>query len=135
MNTWWNDEPVPDSIYESHRRRDFYELFVKVTSDREILTVRGPRQVGKTTIVGQMIDELLPEEVSRRKRDDAESSRTQDSTVSKHHHGRRKKYRAYLRTPGMDIVYTALAILFSLIGICALWWWVHTAGDWLEERW
>lgn len=69
MNTWWNDEPVPDSIYESHRRRDFYELFVKVTSDREILTVRGPRQVGKTTIVGQMIDELLPEEVSRHEKE------------------------------------------------------------------
>ena len=69
MNTWWNGDPVPDSIYEDHRRRDFYTLFGKVRNDREIVTIRGPRQVGKTTIVGQLIDELLPEEVSRHEKE------------------------------------------------------------------
>jgi len=71
MNTWWSDEPVPDSIYESHRRRDFYTLFNKVVSDREIVTVRGPRQVGKTTIVGQLIDELLIERIARHEKEKA----------------------------------------------------------------
>jgi predicted AAA+ superfamily ATPase len=69
MNTWWNGEPVPESIYEDHRRRDFYTLFTKVRDDREIVTIRGPRQVGKTTIVGQLIDELLPEDVSRHEKE------------------------------------------------------------------
>lgn len=65
MNTWWNDEPVPDSLLKaSHRRRDFFHLKSRVQNDRPVLTIRGPRQVGKTTIVGQLIDYLLDELVA-----------------------------------------------------------------------
>lgn len=60
MNTWWNGDEIPDSLLKAeHRRRDFYHLKKRITSNQSVLTIRGPRQVGKTTIVGQLIYSLL----------------------------------------------------------------------------
>lgn len=64
MNLWWEDEEVQDSLKKAqHRRRDFYKIRERLmNSQRSIMTVRGPRQVGKTTLCGQLIESLLHED-------------------------------------------------------------------------
>lgn len=62
INTWWSGDSVPASLRQAdHRRRDFYVLRDWLDSNRTVITIRGPRQVGKTTVVGQLIDSLLNE--------------------------------------------------------------------------
>jgi predicted AAA+ superfamily ATPase len=63
VNTWWDGDEVPDSLRKAtHRRRDFYKIRERIReSPRQILTLRGPRQVGKTTLCGQLIESLLTE--------------------------------------------------------------------------
>lgn len=60
FNTWWDGDPVPNSLRkDEHRRRDFYTIRPQLRGDRRILMIRGPRQVGKTTLCGQLIEDLL----------------------------------------------------------------------------
>lgn len=60
INTWWNGDPVPESLLQAdYRRRDFHILKKKLSDQRQVLAIRGPRQVGKTTVCGQLIDWLL----------------------------------------------------------------------------
>lgn len=60
INTWWEGDPVPQSLLKSdHRRLDFFHLRERIRGESEVLTISGPRQVGKTTIVGQLIDSQL----------------------------------------------------------------------------
>lgn len=62
INTWWNGDNVPESLRKAtHRRRDFSMARKKLRGDRQILTIRGPRQVGKTTLCGQLIESLIEE--------------------------------------------------------------------------
>ena len=63
-NPWWDGGEVQDSLRKAtHRRRDFFKIREKILKpQRQILTVRGPRQVGKTTLCGQLIHSLLSEE-------------------------------------------------------------------------
>jgi len=62
INTWWNGDPVPESLLQAeYRRRDFFVLKKRMHDDFEVIPIRGPRQVGKTTVVGQLIDSLLDE--------------------------------------------------------------------------
>ncbi|WP_256391485.1 ATP-binding protein [Natronoarchaeum rubrum] len=64
MNLWWGGEEVQESLKKAeHRRRDFYKIRERLmTSSRPIMTIRGPRQVGKTTLCGQLIESLLTED-------------------------------------------------------------------------
>lgn len=64
MNLWWDGKGVQHSLKKAeHRRRDFYKIRERLmTSQRSILTIRGPRQVGKTTLCGQLIESLLEED-------------------------------------------------------------------------
>lgn len=65
MNTWWDGNDVPQSLRKAaHRRRDFYWTIDAVTtgSRRQVWTIRGPRQVGKTTLCGQLIEAFIEEE-------------------------------------------------------------------------
>jgi len=62
MNTWWDGNGVPTSLKKAtHRRRDFYRIrdAFQDTNTRQVWTLRGPRQVGKTTLCGQLIETLL----------------------------------------------------------------------------
>lgn len=60
INTWWHGNEVPSSLKKAeHQRRDFSIAQKKLMESREIITIRGPRQVGKTTICGQLIESLL----------------------------------------------------------------------------
>ena len=62
INTWWNGEGVPDSLRKAtHRRRDFAIAQDRLENSRQIITIRGPRQVGKTTLCGQLIESLVQE--------------------------------------------------------------------------
>lgn len=58
MNPWWSGDsskPLP-----SYKRHIYNVLYNKLTRGHlPIIAVRGPRQVGKTTLQMQMIDELL----------------------------------------------------------------------------
>lgn len=60
INVWWDDDPVPQTLRKApYRRSDFYVVRDKLDAQRRILTIRGPRQVGKTTLCGQLIESLL----------------------------------------------------------------------------
>lgn len=64
INVWWENDPVPKSLRKNeYRRSDFYKIKQELDADRRVLTIRGPRQVGKTTICGQLIESLLEEGV------------------------------------------------------------------------
>lgn len=63
INTWWDGNDVPNSLCKAvHRRRDFYKIREKLDDSRQIITVRGPRQVGKTTLCGQLIETLIEDQ-------------------------------------------------------------------------
>ncbi len=58
QNPWWRGEPAKPT--EPFRRWAFYETFQRLQSNlTPIVAIRGPRQVGKTTIQEQLIEELL----------------------------------------------------------------------------
>lgn len=61
-NPWWDSGKVPSRLVMPFRRRDFYVLRKEHTS-RPITALGGPRQVGKTTILNQLIEQLLAEGV------------------------------------------------------------------------
>lgn len=58
MNPWWGGNyPKKVPKYKRHIYQALYEKFTK--GKLQILALRGPRQVGKTTLQEQMINELL----------------------------------------------------------------------------
>ncbi len=56
-NPWWSTSKIPDYIPKL-RRDVFYLLNQEIPKDR-ISALVGPRRVGKTTIMYQIISELL----------------------------------------------------------------------------
>ena len=62
MNPWWRGEPVPDVL--PYRRWAFAPVLEGVRGGlAPAVLLRGPRQVGKTTLQLQVIDQLLREGV------------------------------------------------------------------------
>jgi predicted AAA+ superfamily ATPase len=58
MNPWWRAEPAPQT--EPFRRWAFHEVVRRLQARvAPVVAIRGPRQVGKTTIQMQLIEELL----------------------------------------------------------------------------
>jgi predicted AAA+ superfamily ATPase len=60
-NPWWAKKPIAESKIKPFKRRDYYKIVDRLTDDK-ILALVGPRQVGKTTIVYQLIQKLLNED-------------------------------------------------------------------------
>lgn len=58
-NPWWQTGGVPSSMAPEFRRRDFYPLRPLVTGGGQIVALYGPRQVGKTTLLYQLIQSFL----------------------------------------------------------------------------
>jgi predicted AAA+ superfamily ATPase len=57
LNPWWKGLPVPVKIKKSeNKRKVFYEVAEKCIEDEKIISLSGPRQVGKTTLMGQLIE-------------------------------------------------------------------------------
>jgi uncharacterized protein len=59
-NPWWIHKPIPAIKLKPFKRRDYYKILDRL-SDNKILGLMGPRQVGKTTLIFQLIEKLLSE--------------------------------------------------------------------------
>jgi uncharacterized protein len=62
-NPWWETRSVPDPLAPPYRRRDFFVIRGKLDG-KPITALAGPRQVGKTTIIYQLIKDLLSKGVA-----------------------------------------------------------------------
>lgn len=58
-NPWWTGRTIPAVKIKPFRRRDYYKIKDRL-NDNKILALVGPRQVGKTTLIYQLIQDLLP---------------------------------------------------------------------------
>jgi len=61
-NPWWEGREIPQIKTGTFTRRDFYPL-EKQLSTREITAIIGPRRVGKTILLHQLIKKLLDKKV------------------------------------------------------------------------
>ena len=61
-NPWWNDERVPENRKGIERKSILNELH-KLISTKEMVILTGVRRSGKSTIMHQIIDLLLRENV------------------------------------------------------------------------
>lgn len=60
MNPWWQTGVVPKTLIKSFKRKGYYTCKKVLESDlRRIVVMSGARRTGKTTIMYQIIDELL----------------------------------------------------------------------------
>jgi len=62
-NPWWTKRAVPLHLLKEFKREIFYKLKDYLKLDR-ILILKGPRRVGKTTVLYQIIDSLLQEKIN-----------------------------------------------------------------------
>ena len=58
QNEWWTLGKVPPRLLLPFKRRDFY-MIRNSLKDKKILAIVGPRQVGKTIVLYQLIDWLI----------------------------------------------------------------------------
>lgn len=58
FNPHWSAGKLPEHMVEKYRRRDFFTLKNEV-EDKAITVLTGPRQVGKTTLMYQLMNELV----------------------------------------------------------------------------
>ena len=59
LNSWWTSGTVKADLAKPYRRPMFTEAYDLLTKYRQIIVLSGLRRVGKTTIMYQIIDELL----------------------------------------------------------------------------
>ncbi|MDE2589454.1 MAG: AAA family ATPase, partial [Patescibacteria group bacterium] len=57
-NPWWINKPIPDIKLKEFKRRDYFKLEEELANNK-ITAVIGARQVGKTTMLYQLIQKLL----------------------------------------------------------------------------
>lgn len=57
-NPWWTKKPIPKSRLKDFKRRDYYKITQQI-DNQIILALIGARRVGKTTLLYQVIEELL----------------------------------------------------------------------------
>lgn len=67
QNPWWRGDAVPPSLSKRFPRRDFFVLR-DLLDDPGVTVVYGPRQVGKTTLLYQLIQHLVQEKQVEPKR-------------------------------------------------------------------
>lgn len=58
-NPWWANKDIPSSKKIEFKRGDFYMLQNHLLNRKEILSIVGPRRVGKTILIYQLIESLL----------------------------------------------------------------------------
>ena len=66
-NPWWSNKKINEQFLLGRRRKEFEDIIEKINSKR-ILTIIGPRRVGKSTLIYQTINYLLEEKKVDRKR-------------------------------------------------------------------
>lgn len=65
-NPWWRDGNMGPLVPPPFRRPVFGRLYRLLTTSREIITLTGPRRVGKTVLLWQLIQRLLGDGVDPR---------------------------------------------------------------------
>jgi predicted AAA+ superfamily ATPase len=63
VNTWWENSTVRSPLVKQTRRDEFSAILEGLES-RHILSIIGPRRVGKSTLIFQVIDYLLAQKVN-----------------------------------------------------------------------
>lgn len=66
-NSWWNNEKINEQFLLGRKRNEFNDIIEKIDNKR-ILSVIGPRRVGKSTLIYQTINYLLEEQKVENKR-------------------------------------------------------------------
>ena len=61
-NPWWGDKPIPSSKTNPFKRGDFY-IINQELERKEIVSIIGPRRVGKTILIHQIIQGLLDSKI------------------------------------------------------------------------
>jgi len=59
INIWWDNYDVPKSIKRAETHRRLFYIVNKLLDKERILAITGPRQVGKTTMMGQLIEHQI----------------------------------------------------------------------------
>ncbi|NLG80484.1 MAG: ATP-binding protein [Firmicutes bacterium] len=59
QNPWWVSGTVPVDLVGTVRRVYYEHILEHLASQREVLLLEGPRRVGKTTLIYQVIDRLV----------------------------------------------------------------------------
>ncbi len=59
-NSWWNHEKINEQFLLGRKRNEFNDIIEKIDNKR-ILSIIGPRRVGKSTLIYQTINYLLEE--------------------------------------------------------------------------
>ena len=57
-NTWWNNEKINEKFLLGRKRKEFKDIIEKIDNKR-ILSIIGPRRVGKSTLIYQTINHLI----------------------------------------------------------------------------
>lgn len=66
-NPWWNNERINEQFLLGRKRKEFEDIIEHIDNKR-ILSIIGPRRVGKSTLIYQTINYLLGEEKIDNKR-------------------------------------------------------------------
>lgn len=66
-NVWWKDEKINSQFLLGRKREEFNNIISKL-NEKRILSIIGPRRVGKSTLIYQTINYLLEEEKIDKKR-------------------------------------------------------------------
>lgn len=68
-NHWWLTEKIPEQLLEKYHRNAFYSLEIELPYEdyRRIVSLVGPRQTGKTTILYQLINLLLQKKINSKR--------------------------------------------------------------------
>lgn len=62
-NPWWGDTLFPTTPPPAFRRPVFARIHADLHGIKQVISITGPRRVGKTTLVRQLVEELLHEGV------------------------------------------------------------------------
>ena len=66
-NPWWKKEKINPQFLLGRKRYEFKDILSKI-EDKRILSIIGPRRVGKSTLIYQTINYLLEEKKVNEKR-------------------------------------------------------------------
>ncbi len=66
LNEWWVDGSISNEKAKPYRRKVFHELENLFFNYRQIILISGLRRVGKTTLMYQLIEELLKRDVNHK---------------------------------------------------------------------
>lgn len=58
-NPWWSNKPISPTKTSDFKRGEFFVIKEKMLPQRDILSIIGPRRVGKTIVIHQLIKDLL----------------------------------------------------------------------------